>query len=209
MIVLLLVGIGFEDRIGTFGFGFIYFVSGIFAVIFFTITNNFELVILIGASGAICGILGAFARLFPREKMTMFFMFFPLPPMPVYVVVAIIFGLEVLFAITGGISFGAVGKVAYTAHIGGILSGFLVAPLIRKMPTKLSIEKINYDKLEFLASTPKLKEILARIKNEDIEEVRKAWLEDFVTHARCPNCRSRLYLRKRKIRCQCGFYMTI
>jgi len=80
---------------------------------------------LVGASGAIMGILGGFARLYPTDKVSIFF----LPPIPVYIVV-----IAYASSSSSMIPFG--GRTAYEAHVGGLAMGVLVAPLVIKLPSK-------------------------------------------------------------------------
>jgi membrane associated rhomboid family serine protease len=92
----------------------------------------------VGASGAIAGVLGAYAVMYPRARvitLVPFFPFFQVIPIPA----AFVLGLWFVFQIfSGTISLGragAGGGVAWWAHIGGFLFGVLVvqfAPRLRR-----------------------------------------------------------------------------
>ncbi|MNK62380.1 Rhomboid protease GluP [compost metagenome] len=77
----------------------------------------------VGASGAIYGIMVAFAFLFPNAELMM--MFIPIPIKAKYFV-PIIVGVDIYLGITGKSLFGSGGGIAHFAHIGGALVGFLI-----------------------------------------------------------------------------------
>lgn len=73
---------------------------------------------LVGASGAIYGLLAAFGYLFPNAPLA--FMFIPIPIKAKYMIPLVIIGFDIMFAQTG------IGNIAHTAHIGGAIFGFLL-----------------------------------------------------------------------------------
>ncbi|NOY47181.1 MAG: rhomboid family intramembrane serine protease [Chlorobi bacterium] len=77
---------------------------------------------MVGASGAIMGVLVAFGMLFPESKLMLIFL--PIPIKAKYFIPAII-ALDLISAITGQ-SFFSPGNTAYIAHIGGALTGFII-----------------------------------------------------------------------------------
>ncbi len=77
---------------------------------------------MVGASGAIMGVLVAFGMLFPESKLMLIFL--PIPVKAKYFIPAIIL-LDLISALTGQ-SFFSPSNTAYAAHIGGALSGFLM-----------------------------------------------------------------------------------
>ncbi len=77
---------------------------------------------MVGASGAIMGILVAFGMLFPDSKLML--IFFPVPVKAKYFIPGII-ALDLFSAITG-VSIFSPSNTAYVAHIGGALTGFLM-----------------------------------------------------------------------------------
>jgi len=83
---------------------------------------------MVGASGAIYGILVAFALLFPNHKLMLIFL--PVPIAAKYFVPAIL-GLDLFSGVTGVSIFGA-GNIAHFAHIGGALVGFILMLMWRK-----------------------------------------------------------------------------
>lgn len=72
----------------------------------------------VGASGAIFGLLGAFAMLFPQEKL----MLIPIPvPIPAWLFVTLYGAAELIFGVTGTMS-----GVAHFAHLGGLAAGLVL-----------------------------------------------------------------------------------
>ena len=112
-----------EEAIGPRSFLTLYFAAGLFGAlidIFLTVTGVFgspngEIVTVIGASGAVFGIMVAFAMLFPRTPIMLIF----LPPIEARFLVGGLIALDILFLNTGG-------NVARIVHLGGALSGFLL-----------------------------------------------------------------------------------
>ena len=87
----------------------------------FTFNTSF-LSTMVGASGAIMGVLVAFGMFFPESKLML--IFFPVPVKAKYFIPAIIL-LDLFSAITGQAIFSP-SNTAYIAHIGGALTGFLI-----------------------------------------------------------------------------------
>jgi membrane associated rhomboid family serine protease len=84
----------------------------------------------LGASGAISGVMGAYAVLFPRARVLMLFFIF-LVPVPAFFVLGYWFVLQFLEGI-GGFGTVASGGVAWWAHIGGFLMGMAIAWVARE-----------------------------------------------------------------------------
>ncbi|SFN73306.1 Membrane associated serine protease, rhomboid family [Bizionia echini] len=85
---------------------------------FITVFNS----TMVGASGAIMGVLVAFGMLYPESKLMLIFL--PVPIKAKYFIPGII-ALDLISAITGQ-SFFSPSNTAYVAHLGGALSGFLI-----------------------------------------------------------------------------------
>lgn len=215
LLSLLMIGTVLEDRIGAYRMGIIYFTAGIFATLFFSIFTPGSTGLLMGASGAFCGVLGAFTRLYPREKVRLFMFVMLLPPLPMYMISILFLGLETLFAALGGFNFvgmltGESGIVAHTAHIGGFIFGLIVAPWIMKLefnePGRTK-RKVNVDMkaLKRVAVTEKQKAIFAKIEKEDEPDVKRAWIEDLLEKSRCPDCGRPLKATDGSVSCRCGF----
>ncbi|MCW4022872.1 MAG: rhomboid family intramembrane serine protease [archaeon] len=133
MIFLLLSADAVERELGNFRFLGLYLVCGIIAGLFHAYLNSSSTIPTIGASGAIFGILAAFAILFPFRWSLKLFGFIPLP-LPTLLVVFITILTETAY-VTSGI----VENIAHTAHIGGFLAGFFLTLTI--IPKKRNRKK--------------------------------------------------------------------
>ena len=87
----------------------------LFSMLPFGFAEQVHYSVVIGASGAIYGLLLAFALYFPDQPIYMYFVF----PIPARIFVLIIGGIELLSSLSGG------GDIANATHLGGILVGFL------------------------------------------------------------------------------------
>jgi membrane associated rhomboid family serine protease len=81
----------------------------------------------LGASGAIAGVLGAYLTLFPGRRVKVVFMYF-LQEMPAFIVIGVWFLYQVVLGL--GMLGGDGGGVAYGAHVGGFVAGFLLVRLL-------------------------------------------------------------------------------
>jgi membrane associated rhomboid family serine protease len=123
MFFLLVSGDSVERELGNFRFLSLYLICGIIAGLFHTYLNPASTIPTIGASGAIFGVLAAFAILFPFRWVFKLFGFIPIP-MP-----AIIFVFVTILAETAYVSSGILENVAHTAHVGGFLAGVFITLL--------------------------------------------------------------------------------
>jgi membrane associated rhomboid family serine protease len=205
MIFLIFIGLSLEEKIGTTRFAFIFYVTGIVAAITYSFTTGLvrSNVIVMGASGGLFGILGAYARLYPTEK----FAFIPFPyPLPIFTWAFIFFLIAMAATFIPGLCLG--GNVAHIAHVGGLFGGLALAPLAMRIPgkdtKKKRIRPIDFKALEILARTDEQKELLEKIKPEDEPEVRDAWLDHFLEKAKCPECGGLMIRTGRTLKCSCG-----
>lgn len=139
MLFLWIFGDNVEDRLGHLRYAVFYLVCGALATLTHALVSLFASVPVLGASGAIAGVLGAYFMLYRGATVrTLFFLFI----IPIFVdIPAVIFlGLWFVFQVLSGLGMigGAGGGVAFWAHIGGFLSGvWLVrrfAPPGRRLP---------------------------------------------------------------------------
>ena len=130
MLFLLLSGDAVERELGNLKFLGLYLTCGIIAGLFHAYLNSSSSIPTIGASGAIFGILAAFAILFPFRWVLKLFGFIPLP-LP-----AIIFVFITILTETAYVSSGIIENVAHTAHVGGFLAGFFLTLTIIPKKTK-------------------------------------------------------------------------
>ena len=125
MLYLWIFGNNIEDRLGPVRFALFYLVCGVVASLTHVLFQPGSGVPMIGASGAIAGVLGAYWIVFPRARVkTLIFLIFYIDvvPIPAGIVLGIWFVLQLL-------NVGLGGGVAWFAHIGGFLSGILLIRL--------------------------------------------------------------------------------
>jgi len=134
MLYLWIFGNNIEDALGHFRFLAFYFTCGIIATVCHIAIAPNSTVPLIGASGAIAGILGAYLLLYPKAGVhTLIFIVFFIK----IIRLPAIFVLSLWFIIQLINSTGPGGGVAWFAHIGGFVAGFiLIKPFINKSGAK-------------------------------------------------------------------------
>ena len=129
MLFLWIYGDNVEYRLGRLAYLFWYLATGIAATLFFALFSPRSAVPLVGASGAISGVLGFYFLWFPRNTVRMFVFLFPFFMNVVAIPARIVLGIYLVldnvlpFVFTGGSG----GGVAYGAHIGGFAAGLAAA----------------------------------------------------------------------------------
>ncbi len=131
MLFLWVFGNNIEDRLGRVKFLLFYLVAGLIAVYTQALIDPGSTAPTIGASGAIAGVLGAYAWLYPRARvLTLIFIIFfvTLVEIPALILLALWFILQFVPAL-GQVAVGSGGDqgVAYFAHVGGFVFGSVVA----------------------------------------------------------------------------------
>ncbi|MFD9460074.1 rhomboid family intramembrane serine protease [Streptomyces sp. NPDC060027] len=127
MLFLLIFGNNIEDRLGHVRFTLFYVACGFAAAYGFALVNADSGDPLIGASGAIAGVLGAYLVLYPKARVWVlvpFLVFLPLR-LPAWLVLGFWFVLQAAYS--SGAAVPAAGTVAYAAHVVGFLAGMLLA----------------------------------------------------------------------------------
>jgi rhomboid family protein len=135
MLFLFVFGRSIEDRYGHMKFLLLYFLSGFAAAITHIVLNPGSAVPTIGASGAIAGVLGAYAACYPRARITtlIFLVFFF---WRVEIPALFLLGYWFLIQFVAGYQMLAIqtatgGGVAWWAHVGGFLMGIFLGFVMR------------------------------------------------------------------------------
>ncbi len=132
MLYLWIFGNNVEDAMGHGRFVVFYLLCGLAAALAQAFQDPGSAVPMIGASGAIGGVLGAYVLLYPRARVLVLvplgFFFYTLR-IPAMIVLGLWFGLQFL---SSALSAGQVGGVAYWAHIGGFVAGMVLILPFRK-----------------------------------------------------------------------------
>lgn len=219
MFVFFFIGTALEERVGLKKFMIIYLIAGVCGALTQAVLNLNSFIPMIGASGAIFGVMGALAYAYPRDEVVM----------PIGIGFMFITKIKVIYAV---LFFAAIetfvvwldvqDTTAHFAHLGGLLGGFILAAILIKKVKKSNMgsfqttyydpnvsykkNEINFSNLKQLADTPELKEIIKKIENETVPQVRDVWLEHFFEKTVCPKCKNNLNHFDNRIWCEkCGF----
>jgi membrane associated rhomboid family serine protease len=140
MLFLWIFGNNIEDAMGRARFLLFYLLAGIVAVYAQALLDTGATIPTIGASGAVAGVLGAYALLLPRARvLTLVFIIFfaTLVEIPAVVMLGIWFALQFLPAV-GQVATPEIagdGGVAYFAHVGGFIFGLALVKLFARRLT--------------------------------------------------------------------------
>jgi membrane associated rhomboid family serine protease len=139
MLYLWIFGNNIEDSVGHFKYIAFYLVCGTAAAVAQIAVNPDSHVPMIGASGAVSGVLGAYLLLFPRARVLVLFpiwIFLRFIYVPAWLMLLFWFGLQLL---SGAATFNRmpVGGVAFWAHIGGFVAGMILIPVFKKRRVRL------------------------------------------------------------------------
>ncbi|MGI3168073.1 rhomboid family intramembrane serine protease [Pseudooceanicola sp. C21-150M6] len=133
MLFLWIFGDNLEDEMGHAGFLLFYLASGVAAALAQYAWAPDSPVPMVGASGAIAGVMGGYMLLFPKARVDILFIFivfFKIIPVPAWVLLGLWFGLQFLNGLAADTSSGG---VAHWAHAGGFVAGLLLTlPVFRR-----------------------------------------------------------------------------
>jgi membrane associated rhomboid family serine protease len=138
MLYLWIFGDNVEDRLGHGRFLIFYLGTGAVAGVLQMLFNPFSAVPMLGASGAIAGVMGAYFVFYPQSRVLTFvflLVFVDLVEIPAVFFLGIWFLMQLLSGVGSlGVSNAAAGGTAFWAHIGGFLAGLLVGFTVRARP---------------------------------------------------------------------------
>ena len=207
--LLFLIALGplLEGRIGPLRWGVLFFAGGVVSNLVFVMVNyQLPAFALLGASGALSAVFGAFGRLYPRERVSMFIPI-PLPPMPV---IYWVIGFVVIQLLLSVLAFGPLSSIAWEAHVAGLVFGFAAAPLVMRVPGRRKAEKVrDFSALKPFVRGADLDEILGHLSHETLPEAQEAWLEKFAAKAACPQCGRPLRFSRGALRSDCGWALRL
>jgi len=130
MLFLWIFGDSVEDFFGHVGYLFFYLFCGVVSGLTHIAFNLHSAVPAVGASGAISGVLGAYLLLYPRNRILTLILIFVVP-LPAFLILGYWFVLQFAAGISS-VGAAATGGVAWWAHIGGFLTGFVTTLAVRK-----------------------------------------------------------------------------
>jgi membrane associated rhomboid family serine protease len=143
MLFLWIFGDNVEDRLGHVRFLLFYLICGVAAALAQVAIDPMSAVPMVGASGAVAGVMGAYLVLYPHSRVLMLFPF----PIFVFELPAIVFlGFWFLLQFLNGIGQLPIfqqdqisGGVAFWAHVAGFLAGLLLVTIMKR-PERTSVE---------------------------------------------------------------------
>ena len=168
MLYLWIFGDNVEDAMGAVKFTIFYIICGAAAVLAHVAIDPASLTPLVGASGAIAGVLGAYLMLYPHAQVRVlvvvliFVRFISLPAL------AVLAGWLILQFLSAPASFSGGSGVAYFAHIGGFAAGLVLTPFFKNRDHAIfPAEKVAEPEVRHL-------KIMSRqqIRNEFVERYR-------------------------------------
>ncbi len=133
MLYLFVFGAAVEARMGALRYLYFYFAAGIAAAIATVWIAPGSTVPVIGASGAIAGVLGAYFILFPRGRilaLVPLFVFIQFIEVPAVLYLLLWFAVQLYYGLAEGGHGALIGGVAWWAHVGGFLFGIALAPMV-------------------------------------------------------------------------------
>jgi membrane associated rhomboid family serine protease len=135
MLYLFIFGPAVEERMGLLRYLAFYLVAGIAAGLAMVAMGPESRIPVVGASGAIAGVLGAYLALFPGAQITALvplFYFIRIFEIPAIFYLIAWFALQLYSGIASGAAGPLMGGVAWWAHVGGFLFGVAIGPLLAR-----------------------------------------------------------------------------
>ena len=133
MLYLFIFGAAVEYRMGAARYLIFYFAAGIAAALATVWIAPESSVPVIGASGAIAGVLGAYFILYPRGRILTIlpiFIFIQFIEIPAVIYLLFWFAVQLYAGLAEGGSAGMTGGVAWWAHVGGFMFGVALGPML-------------------------------------------------------------------------------
>jgi membrane associated rhomboid family serine protease len=131
MLFLWIFGNNIEDVLGPVRFLLLYLLSGVAAALSQAFSDPTSTAPMIGASGAIAGVLGAYLLVYPRANVHVFLwivIFFRMITIPAWIVLGVWFGLQLL---SGLVADPDDAGVAFWAHVGGFAAGVILILVLK------------------------------------------------------------------------------
>jgi membrane associated rhomboid family serine protease len=144
MLFLNIFGNNLEDSYGHFKFLLFYLVCGFGATFLHVITNFNSQIPVLGASGAIAGVMGGYLALFPENRIEVLYtwgMWMRRATVPAFTMLFYWFIAQLFYGV-GDLAASSGGGVAYLAHIGGFITGFIITKAFEdKLKAKSSVDQ--------------------------------------------------------------------
>jgi membrane associated rhomboid family serine protease len=132
LVYLWVFGIAVERRLGAIGIAFTFMLGGSLSIIIVSLRLPDLATPIIGASGAVSAVVGAYLGLFPSRRIGMFLplgLYLQFARVPALLVIGSWFTLQLLYSVIGPIT----GAVAWWTHLAGFVLGLMIALLARAL----------------------------------------------------------------------------
>jgi membrane associated rhomboid family serine protease len=143
MLCLWIFGDDVEDAFGQPAFIVFYLLTGMVAALAQAWSDPASMAPVVGASGAVSGLFGAYLVLYPRAHVNVLvpiFIIWDVVRLPAWIVLLFWFGVQLLYDLTAP-ALG--GGVAFRAHIGGFFAGMVLAPLFRLITARRHVAAVR------------------------------------------------------------------
>ena len=144
MWILYIFGDNVEDHFGSLRFLGFYLICGILSGLSHFLLNPMSLAPTIGASGAISGVLGAYMLLYPQARVLVLipvFFFIQVVRVPALLVLGIWFLMQIVSSLLSG---DQEGGVAFSAHLGGFVTGMVLIPFFKHSNIRLYLPFVHF-----------------------------------------------------------------
>lgn len=136
MVFLFVFGDNVEDAMGHFRFIIFYLLCGVIAALVHSLVTSSPDVPLIGASGAISGVIGAYLMLHPNVRVWVLFPIPSLPFFPLRFSAGFVIGVWIIYQILSAIYLRG-DATAWWAHVGGFVSGVVLITIMKRPGVRL------------------------------------------------------------------------
>jgi membrane associated rhomboid family serine protease len=163
MWTLYIFGRSVEGRVGAMPFLIFYLLCGVAASFTHAFLNQGSTMPVLGASGAIAGVMGAYTTTFPRARISLLILLVFIPvfiKIPALVFTLLWFALQFVEGFRELTAAHIGGGIAWWAHIGGFAAGIVLIPLFRFSPNRTKDEDPVYwsSRWPFATHRPKAKD---------------------------------------------------
>jgi len=180
MLFLWIYGDNVEHRLGPLKYLFWYLMTGVAATLFYWLFSGGSSLPMVGASGAISGVLGFYFLWFPHNRVRLWVFIFPLFAQVIMAPARLVLGIYLLldnllpFLVTQGQGGGG---VAFGAHIGGFVAGVLVAWVAGQRALSSRPAEYRVRRVPAAAALPLGEQVVAAAKAGNFQEAARLYFE--------------------------------
>jgi len=174
MLYLYIFGDNVEHRLGRWLYLVVYLATGVVATISFALLVGESHTPLVGASGAISGVLGLYFLLFGRNRVKVFVMLFPFFLNVVLLPARLVLGFYVLVDNLLPLLWGGASNVAYGAHLGGFAAGLAIGWVGERFSWRAPWRDRHWTVATRLKRTPRP----SSVESTPVQRVRRALRDD-------------------------------